>query len=58
MADIEWENYDAEAIAEMTGGEGHIALEVHNNGRNDRQGQERWWPGAQVRWKNIYIKEL
>ena len=58
MADLEWENYDAEAIAEMTGGKGHISLEVHNNGRNDPQGQERWWPGAQVRWKNIYIKEL
>ena len=58
MADMEWENYEAEAIAEMTGGEGHISLEVHNNGRNDPQGQERWWPGAQVRWKNIFIKEL
>ncbi len=58
LADIEWPNYDAEAVAEMLGRDGHISLEVHNNGRNDRQGQERWWPGAQVRWKNIYIKEL
>ena len=58
LADIEWPNYDAEAVANMLGREGHISLEVHNNGRNDRQGQERWWPGAQVRWKNIFIKEL
>ena len=58
LADIEWPNYDAEAIAEMTGGRGHISLEVHSNGRKDPQGLERWWPGAQVRWKNIYIKEL
>lgn len=58
-ANIEWDNYDAEACWEdMLGRKGHISLEVHNNGSNDWLGLSRWWPGAQVRWKNIYIKEL
>jgi len=57
-AELEWENYDAEACWEMLGRKGHISLEVHNNGSNDWLGKSRWWPGAQVRWKNIYIKEL
>ena len=57
-ANIEWENYDAEACWKMLGRKGHISLEVHNNGSNDWLGLSRWWPGAQVRWKNIYIKEL
>ena len=57
-ADLDWENYDAEAVWGMLGPKGHISLEVHNNGRDNLQGKERWWPGAQVRWKNIYIKEL
>ena len=57
-ANLEWENYDAEACWEMLGRKGHISLEVHNNGSNDWLGKSRWWPGAQVRWKNLYIKEL
>ena len=55
---IEWENYDKEACARMMGGRGHISLEVHNNNFNHWLGKDRWWPGAVVRWKNIFIKEL
>ncbi len=57
-ANIKWKDYDAETCWEMLGRTGHISLEVHNNGRNDWLGKTRWWPGAQVRWKNIYIREL
>jgi hypothetical protein len=55
---IEWENYDAEACAGMMGSKGHISLEVHNNNFNHWLGKDRWWPGAVVRWKNIFIREL
>ena len=58
MNAITWENYDAEACAEMLGRKGHISLEVHNNNFNHWLGKDRWWPGAVVRWKNIYIREL
>lgn len=58
MNDIEWENYDKEACAKMLGRKGHISLEVHNSHANDPQGKGRWWPGAVVRWKNIFVREL
>ena len=58
MKAIEWENYDAEACAKLQGRKGHISLEVHNNNFNHWLGNDRWWPGAVVRWKNIYIREL
>ncbi|MEM9480052.1 MAG: DUF1080 domain-containing protein [Verrucomicrobiota bacterium] len=58
MSTIDWENYDAEACAEMLGRRGHISLEVHNSNLNHWLGKDRWWPGAVVRWKNIFIREL
>jgi hypothetical protein len=58
MNAIEWENYDPEACAKLMGGKGHISLEVHNNNFNHWLGKDRWWPGAVVRWKNIFIREL
>ncbi len=58
MNAIEWENYDAEACARLMGSKGHISLEVHNNNFNHWLGTDRWWPGAVVRWKNIFICEL
>lgn len=58
MQAIEWKNYDAEACAKLQGGKGHISLEVHDNNFNHWLGKDRWWPGAVVRWKNIYVREL
>ncbi|MEM8669377.1 MAG: PVC-type heme-binding CxxCH protein [Planctomycetota bacterium] len=58
MGSIEWENYDKEACAEMLGRRGHISLEVHDNNFRTGLGKDRWWPGAVVRWKNIFIREL
>ncbi|MBG86374.1 MAG: hypothetical protein CMO80_05670 [Verrucomicrobiales bacterium] len=58
MNAIEWENYDKEACARMMGRKGHISLEVHDNNFNHWLGNDRWWPGAVVRWKNIFIREL
>ncbi|MEO2019027.1 MAG: DUF1080 domain-containing protein [Fuerstiella sp.] len=58
MNEVEWENYDAEACAKLQGRKGHISLEVHNNPPNNWLGKDRWWPGAVVRWKNIFIREL
>jgi 3-keto-disaccharide hydrolase len=58
MSAVEWKNYDAEACAKLQGGKGHISLEVHNNNFTHGLGKDRWWPGAVVRWKNIYVREL
>ena len=58
MKTVEWENYDAEACARLQGRKGHISLEVHNTPSNHWLGKDRWWPGAVVRWKNIYVREL
>ncbi|MEM0896789.1 MAG: DUF1080 domain-containing protein [Verrucomicrobiota bacterium] len=58
MSTVDWENYDAEACAEFLGSKGHISLEVHNSNLNHWLGKARWWPGAVVRWKNIFIREL
>ena len=58
MSAIEWNNYDAEACAKLQGHKGHISLEVHNNNFKSGMGKDRWWPGAVVRWKNIFIREL
>ena len=58
MNDLEWKNYDKEACAKMLGRKGHISLEVHDNNFNHWLGKDRWWPGAVVRWNNIFIREL
>lgn len=58
MSAVEWDNYDAEACARLTGREGHISLEVHNSHQRDWLGMNRWWPGSVVRWKNIFIRAL
>jgi hypothetical protein len=44
-------NYDPDAILEMLGTRGHIALEVHDNDPSSRR--SRWGHGAQCRWRNI-----
>jgi acetyl esterase/lipase len=51
-------NFDKKAVLERLGRKGHISLEVHSNGPNDRLGKDRWAPGAVCRWRRIYIKEL
>jgi hypothetical protein len=51
-------NFDKKAVSERLGRRGHISLEVHSNGPNDRLGKDRWAPGAVCRWRHIYIKEL
>jgi len=58
MNNVKWKNYDAEACAKLQGRKGHISLEVHNTPPNHWLGKDRWWPGAVVRWKNIFIREL
>lgn len=50
------ENYDADAVANLLTGTGHIALEVHDN--DPMLGEGRWAPGAACRWRNIRIKKL
>ena len=46
------------AVNQMMGRKGHISLEVHNNNFKSGMGKDRWWPGAVVRWRNIFIREL
>jgi hypothetical protein len=57
-AKIEWPGYDKEAVRERLGRSGHLSLEVHNNGPNDKLGKDRWAPGAVCRWRNIFIRPL
>ena len=49
-------DYDPDAVFEVLGNRGHIALEVHDN--DAHFGEARWGVGAQCRWRNIRIKEL
>jgi hypothetical protein len=53
---ITYPNYNREAVRELLGRAGHIALEIHNN--DPRLGDARWAPGAACRWRNIEIREL
>jgi hypothetical protein len=53
---IHYPNYDPEAVRNLLGRAGHIALEIHNN--DPRMGEARWAPGAACRWRNISIKVL
>lgn len=55
---IEWPGFDKKAVLARLGRRGHLALEVHSNGPNDRLGKDRWAPGAVCRWRNIFIKPL
>lgn len=52
------DGYDAEAVAELLGRAGHVALEVHNSGQGDRLGAERWLHGRVCRWRRIRVREL
>jgi hypothetical protein len=49
-------NYDADAVLEVLGPRGHLALEVHDN--DPVLGDSRWGLGARCRWRNIRIKAL
>ena len=53
-----WEapGYDAGAVSAALGAHGHIAFEVHSNDKV--LGSNRWYPGAQCRWRNAYLTEL
>ena len=55
-ASIRHPNYDRDAVAELLGREGHIALEVHDT--DPRLGKARWWPGAVCRWRRIRLRRL
>lgn len=57
-ARMEASGYDAEAVAELLGRAGHIALEVHHSGEGDRLGKERWLPGRVCRWRRIRVRGL
>lgn len=48
--------YDREAVARLLGRTGHIALEVHDN--DEAMGDDRWAPGAVVRWRDIRLRVL
>ena len=56
LATIDHPHYDADAVADVLGRSGHIALEVHDN--DPIVGELRWGRGARCRWRSIAIKEL
>jgi Domain of Unknown Function (DUF1080) len=49
-------NYAADAVSELLGPRGHIALEVHDT--DPMLGEGRWGRDARCRWRNIRIREL
>jgi hypothetical protein len=49
-------NYAPDAVAEVLGPRGHLALEVHDN--DPMLGEGRWGRKARCRWRNIRIREL
>jgi hypothetical protein len=49
-------NYDADAVADCLGSEGHIAFEVHDN--DSMLKERRWARDAACRWRNIRVKPL
>ena len=57
-AKIKMAKYDPKKVLEALGRTGHISLEIHSNGANDKFGKDRWAPGAVCRWRNISIKTL
>lgn len=48
--------YDADAVRDVLGPEGHLALEVHDN--DPYFGDSRWGPGARCRWRNLRVRTL
>lgn len=55
-ATLEFPEYDPEAVRELLGSRGHIALEVHDN--DALFGEARWGRGAACRWRNARIKAI
>lgn len=49
-------NYDPQAVAELLGTSGHIALEVHDT--DAVLGEGRWGKDARCLWRDIRIREL
>ncbi|MEV0601823.1 DUF1080 domain-containing protein [Streptomyces sp. NPDC050315] len=56
MATLDAPHYDADAVHDLLGSEGHLALEVHDT--DPRLGLDRWGANAACRWRNLRIKRL
>jgi len=56
LATMQHPHYDPDAVLQLLGRQGHLALEVHDN--DPVLGQSRWGPGAACRWRNIRIRGL
>jgi hypothetical protein len=55
LAAMQHPNYDADAVFDLLGPRGHIALEVHDN--DALLGESRWARGAACRWRNLRVIE-
>ena len=55
---IQWPGFDKNAVASLLGRAGHISLEVHSNGPDDKLGKDRWAPARFAVRRNIFIKPL
>ena len=56
-ATITWPGWDGARVTDLLGRSGHISLEVHDNDI-EGMGDERWGPGAVVRWRNLTVRSL
>jgi hypothetical protein len=55
VARIDTPGFDPDLVRSRLGAAGHLAFEVHDNGR---MGRNRWAPGAVCRWRNITLQPL
>jgi Domain of Unknown Function (DUF1080) len=56
LATMHHPDYDADAVLDVLGPRGHLALEVHDN--DPVFGDTRWGRGASCRWRNIRVRDL
>lgn len=56
LATLAHPNYDADAVLDVLGPRGHLALEVHDN--DPMFGDSRWGLGARCRWRDIRLRTL
>jgi hypothetical protein len=56
LATMPYPNYDPDAVLQLLGPRGHIALEVHDN--DEHFGEARWGRDARCRWRNIRLRSV
>jgi Domain of Unknown Function (DUF1080) len=56
LATMPYPSYDSDAVLQLLGPRGHLALEVHDN--DEHFGEARWGRDARCRWRNIRLRSV